>query len=81
MSEDNYNMIVQRADGKWVASPNHSMTELMEYEEKRAYNHAYDMLRADDPVFDSQGEAYDAMDENRAEYGTFSHEYRDWFNG
>lgn len=80
MSADNYNMIVQRRDGKWVASSNHSMSKLMSEEEQESYKRAYNSLHADDQVYDTQAEAYAAMDDDYTEYGTFAHEYRDWFD-
>lgn len=80
MSSDNYNLILQREDGKWIASPNHSMSDLMSQEEWEAYKRAYALISPDrDKVYDTQSEAYHAMDEEYSEYGTFSHEWRDWF--
>lgn len=79
MSADNYNLILQRADGTWLASPNHSMSDLMSREEARAYKEACKLVRPTDKIYDTQAEAYDAMDEEETEYGTFSHEWREWF--
>lgn len=80
MSSDNYNMIFQRSDGKWIMSPNHSMSALMEYEELTAYNYAKQQIRPEDKIFDTQGEAFDASDQEYSEYGTFSHERPKWIN-
>lgn len=80
MSSDNYNMIIQREDGKWIASPNHSMSDLMSREEAEAYRNALELVRGTDPVYDTQSEAWDAAEGEYSEYGTFSHEWRDWFS-
>lgn len=79
MSADNYNLIIETEDGKWVASPNHSMSDLMSREEYEAYERALGMIRPNDEVYDTQLEAYAALDDLYSEYGTFSHEYREWF--
>lgn len=79
MSSDNFNMIVQTPDGQWIASPNHSMSDLMGIEEARAYKHAVSLLHSTDRIYDTQQEAYAALDDEYSEYGTFSHEYKKWF--
>lgn len=80
MSADNYNMIIQLENGKWIMSPNHSLTHLMNVEEEEAYKRARSYARLEDTQVEyaTEAEAWEAADKEPSEHGTFSHRRPEW---
>lgn len=84
MSSDNFHLVFQYPNGKWICLPNKSMSHWQEQMVVAEYKVALKIvLPTEDrmPMYDTLDEALEAADgEGYSEYGEIVIQHEDWFD-